>query len=394
MHGGSSDRQVEDVDSELASAGVPLRYRPLDCFKQLYGSVPEGQRRQELFDPIIEWYLRKYGDAVRWDGVVARFPILIGGIVYLGQARFVAEGEVLANFEDGIEDLPKIAARSLSPEELRPVIEKLTFGSRNFYSLYNLLIDDDWLGVIERGLVRRALYDLENAAVTLKHTGDTQAAIVQAHEAAEKFLKAALSKAGTTKNLKSFGHDIPKIFKELLQTERRYSYLSLPLANLQKLSPNMELRYTNVPRSVELAIEGYHGALYICGMIAQMWLFDKARGTAKSGFKECSFYLDGANSTFYCKRVQGDSTTLTLFRSSTFTGSQMADITLDLSQSALYLEVTDAVQDAQLRRQLEAHLRNPGRKVSPEEIGLKMVHGPEGSYTTAVLRIPLAKPKK
>lgn len=394
MHGGSSDRQLEDVDNELASAGVPLRYRPLDCFKQLYGSVPEGQRRQDLFDPIMEWYLRKYGDAVRSDGVVARFPILIRGIVYLGQARFVAEGEILASFEDGIEDLPKNIARSLSPEELRPVMEKLTFGSRNVYSLYNLLIDDDWLGVIERGLIRRALYDLENAAVTLKHTGDTQAAIVQAHEAAEKFLKAALSKAGSTKNLKSFSHDIPRIFKELSQTERRYSYLSLPLANLQKLSPNMELRYTNVPRSMEMAIEGYHGALYACGMIAQMWLFDKARGTTKSGFKECSFYLDGANSTFYCKRIQGDSATLTLFRSSKFTGSQMADITLDLSQSALYLEVTNAVQDAQLRRQLAAYLRNPGRKVSPEEIGLKMVNGPEGSHTSAVLRIPMAKPKE
>jgi hypothetical protein len=79
------------------------------------------------------------------------------------------------------------------------------------------------------------------------------------------------------------------------------------------------------------------------------------------------------------KEFQGDSATLTLFRSSKFTGSQMADITLDLSQSPLYLEVTDAVQDAQLRRPLEAHLRNLDRKVSPEEIGLKMVHGPEGS---------------
>jgi hypothetical protein len=156
----------------------------------------------------------------------------------------------------------------------------------------------------------------------------------------------------------------------------------------------MELRFTHVPRSLEMATEGYHGALYICGLIAQMWLFDKARGTTKSAFKECSFYVDGANTTFYCKRLQEDSVTLTLFHSSRFTGSQMGEIMMDQSRSALYLEVTDALQDAQLRRQLAAHLRNPGRKVSPEEIELKMVHGPEGSYATAVLRRPIAKPDK
>jgi hypothetical protein len=204
-----TEKQIEDLDKELLAAGVPLRYRPLDCFKKLYGSVPDGPRRNELFDPLIDWYLKKYGDVVRWDGIVARFPILIRGVVYLGQARFVGEGEVLANFQEGIEQLPDEVAHSLSPEERRPILEKLTFGARGFFSLHNLIIDDGWLGDTECALVRRALYDLENAAVTLKHTGDTQAASVQAHEAAEKFLKAALSKAGSTKALKSFGHDIP-----------------------------------------------------------------------------------------------------------------------------------------------------------------------------------------
>ena len=71
----------------------------------------------------------------------------------------------------------------------------------------------------------------------------------------------------------------------------------------------------------------------------------------------------------------------------------MADITMSTSQSALYLEATDPRQDAQLRAHFAAHLRNPGRRVSPEEIGIQMVHGPEGSYVTAVLKAPIAKPK-
>ena len=394
MQSANLDFQLADLDKELVSAGIPLKYRPLDCFKRLYGSVPDGPRRTQLFDPINEWYLKNYGDAVRWDGVIARFPIFIRGVVYLGQARFAGEEEIMAPFEEGIEGLPKDLVGSLPPEEKRPIMEKLTFGSRNLYSLHNLLIDDDWLSTTERNLTRRALFDLENAAVTLKHTGDTQAAIVQAHEAAEKFLKAALSRTGSSKDLKKLGHDIPKVFKELVQAHSRYSCLTLPVENLQKLSPNMELRYSSVPRSMEMAVEAYHGALYVSGLIAQMWLFDKARGTTKSRFKADRFYIDGAGTTFYCKRVHGDSATLTLFRSSKFTGSQMADIVMALSQSALYLEVTDAQQDTQLRSRFALHLRHPGRKVSPDEIGLKIVHGPEGSYATAVLKVPIVKPNK
>jgi len=394
MQGANLDAQLADLDKELVSAGIPLKYRPLDCFKRLYGSVPDGPRRAQLFDSVNEWYLKNYGDAARWDGIIARFPIFIRGVVYLGQARFAGEEEILAPFEEGIEGLPKDLAESLTPEEKRPIMEKLTFGSRSFYSIHNLLIDDDWLSTTERNLTRRALFDLENAAVTLKHTGDTQAVIVQAHEAAEKYLKAALSRTGSTKDLKKLGHNIPKIFKELVQAQPRYSCLTLPVENLQKLSPNMELRYSSVPRSMEMAVEAYHGALYVSGLIAQMWLFDKARGTSKSRFKADLFYIDGAGTTFYCKRVHGDSATLTLFRSSKFTGSQMADIMMALSQSALYLEVTDALQDKQLRSQFALHLRYPGRKVSPDEIGLKIVDGPEGGYATAVLKVPIVKPNK
>lgn len=299
---------------------------------------------------------------------------------------------MLAKCQEGIEQLSDEVAYSLSSKEKRPILEKLTFGAGGFTSLYNLIIDDVWLGETERALVRRAIYDLENAAVTLKHTGDTQGASVQAHEAAEKFPKAALSRTGSSKTLKSFGHDIPKLFRQLLVAEPRYSYVSLPVENLQKLTPDMELRYSFVPRSLKMAVEGFHGSLYVCGIIAQMWLFDQARGSIKSGFKECSFYLDGSNATYYCKKATAKSAVLTHFRSTRSSGSQMADLILNPSSSALYLEVTDPNQDAHLREQFLLHLRNPGNKVSPEEIGLKMVHGPEGSYTTIMLKIPIVGP--
>ncbi len=117
----------------------------------------------------------------------------------------------------------------------------------------------------------------------------------------------------------------------------------------------------------------------------------RREGGPNPSSKNPAFILTAPNTSFYCKRVQGNSATLTLFHSSKFTGSQMADITMDVSQSSLYLEVSDSLQDAQLRAQFATHLRNPGRKVSPEEIGLRMVHGPEGCYATAVLKVPIAK---
>jgi hypothetical protein len=156
----------------------------------------------------------------------------------------------------------------------------------------------------------------------------------------------------------------------------------------------MELRYSHVPRSVAIAVEAYRGALYTCGLIAQMWVFDTDRGTSNSSFKECSFYIDGGKTTYYCKSVRGSQITLTLFRSSTVFGSQMADMVVTSKESGLYLEVTDPAEDSKLRMQFIAHLRNPGRKVTPEEIGLRTVHGSEGSYTTAVIRVPVPKKPK
>jgi hypothetical protein len=173
----------------------------------------------------------------------------------------------------------------------------------------------------------------------------------------------------------------------LVRASLRYSWMTLPVENLQTLSPNMQLRYGPVPRSTENAVCAFHGALYICGTIAQMWLFDKARGTSKSDFKECHFYINGEGHSFYCKKIMGRSATLTFFHSSEFTGSQMMDIPMSVDQSALYLEVTDPQQDANLRLRLAEHLRDPGRRATPEEIGLKVVKGVEGSYATAMFRM-------
>ncbi len=75
MNAALSDGQLEEIDRELAATGVSLRYLALDSFKKTYGSVQDDTERERLFDPIIAWYLSKYGNSVRWDGVIARFVI-------------------------------------------------------------------------------------------------------------------------------------------------------------------------------------------------------------------------------------------------------------------------------------------------------------------------------
>jgi hypothetical protein len=104
---------------------------------------------------------------------------------------------------------------------------------------------------VERGLVWRGLRDLENAASSLRNVGDTQAAVFDAHAAAEKFLKVALKRSGCSIPLQSLGHRLPQIFDELVTSEERYSWLKSSVDSLQALAPNMQIRYGIVPRTVE-----------------------------------------------------------------------------------------------------------------------------------------------
>ena len=382
-----NEKSLQELDDELKGWGVSVHLRPLECFKRLHGPVHCKARRKELFDPIILWYRGKYGAAAEWDGVVGRFPLLIRNEVYIGLARFIEEGEALVDLTEDIEGLPNEIAGSLSLEEFRPVAERQANANSSFRSLYNLEIEEDFLRDQERDLVRRARADLASSVVVLKQNGDTQKSVFESHEATEKFFKAALLRTGYKQNVGDFKHNIPKLFRELVKAAPRYSWLRKPQDNLQSLFvPGMGLRYKQIAVSVERAVEAFFGSLFICGTVAQMWLFDRARGTSESTFRVCRFYIDGQGYAHYCQRVEGNFATLTLFHSSEAVGSAMVDKRMDLQQSAMYLEVVDPALDAELGKQLEAHYRNRGKRVTAEEVGLKLESGVEGSYATAVIK--------
>jgi hypothetical protein len=295
---------------------------------------------------------------------------------------------------DQIENLPPAITSAFTREEFETVGRKAAGATLSFQHLYSLTVDDSFLDDEGRDLAWRALFDLENAANSLKHIGDTQNAIFHAHAAAEKFLKVALKRCGDKAALKSLGHGLPKIFAKLIALRSQYSWLKSSVDALQGFAPDMEIRYRSLPRSVENAILAFDASLSICGTLAQIWMFDVTRGTEKSTFVSGKFYRDGSGSNFYCKQLLSTSdkrpgAVLTRFGDYPTLGFVMMDLSLDLEQSALYLEITDLEEVNKMRALYEVHLRNRGKKISPEVVGLKITSGPEGSYTTGLINVNL-----
>ena len=391
------EKRLGVLDAEFKARGLPLKYRPLQAFKDLYGTLPDGPERVGLFDPITRWFITKYGESAHWDGVIGRIPVLVRGSVYLVLVPF-SVGDTVARLTDHIQDLPDDIAATLTEEEFEILARKVGGATTNFRTLYTLSCDDVHLDDVQRGLVWRGSVDLENSATSIKHVGDTQTAVFNAHAAAEKFLKVALKRSGCTIDLQSLGHKLPKIFEALLDVENRYLWLKSSVDALQSLAPNMQIRYDTVPRSVEQAISAFNSSLSICGSLARMWLFDIERGTTTSIFSPGKFYRDGIGYYCFCNQLlpagqpQAAQAVLTKMIDVPPPGESLTvEMTVPVSASPLYLEVTDSKQNDALRQTLEHRMRNRGQRINPADLGVELASGPEGSYATALVRRTVRK---
>jgi len=381
--------RLKPLDEEMKAQGTPLRFRPLECFKRLYGPLPDGDLRKGLFDSVTLWFLDRYGARAEWDQVLGRIPVLARGELYLVDVPFVSE-DTLVKLTDRIEGLSKEVAESFSPDEFRELAAKVTAATEALNKLYTLHVDDHILDETERGMIRRALFDFEHTATSLKQTGDTQNAIFHSHAAAEKFLKVALKRAGGGEKLKNLGHDLPKIFRKLVEMQKGFNWLESSVMALQSSAPSMEIRYSDIARTMQDAATAHNAAMNICGTLAGIWLFDVARGSNECKFVPGQFYIDGARRTYRCKTLpHPDKACLTLFLYTPLHGFLMADIVVDTLYSNLYLQITKNHDIQDLQAKYDLHMKNKGRPVTPEEIGLKMVAGPEGSYVTAFRTIEI-----
>jgi hypothetical protein len=381
--------RLAEIDKQFIEQSVPVRLRPLEAFKLLHGSVPDGERRDSQFAPIAAWFIQKYGKRAEWGGVVARIPLLLRGNLYLLAVPFVG-GNATLRLTDFIEGLPQEIAETMTKEEFDVWGEKAMLAASSAYKIYNLSVDDLHFSTPERELLRRALFDLENASTSLKMNEDTQGAIFNAHAAAEKFLKIGLRRAGLTAERRS--HKIDEIFKELVDLRNSYAWLKTSVDTLCALAPDMNIRYKAVPRTVENAVSAIHISLNICSMLAQTWLFDLARGSEKSQFSPGHFYIDGRGATFHCDRLCTTTTgrpgaVLMAFADTPLIGPLIAELVIEQEHSSLYLEVTDSREADRLKSQFETLRQRCQNPVDPKVMGIGIHSGPEGSYAGGVIHI-------
>jgi hypothetical protein len=383
-----------DIDEQFVKRSVPIRLRPLEAFKVLHGSIQDGELRNSLFVPIAAWFIERYGQRAKWNGVVARVPVLIKGQVYLLAVPFIT-GDSTLKLTDFIEELSPELAASLTPEELTACLQSAMLCTSAVHKLYNASVDDVHFSSEERELLQRALFDLENASTSLKATEDTQGAIFSAHAAAEKFLKIGIKRAGVADDLIS--HKLPKIFEKLVGLRKTYSWLKSSVNALQNLAPDMNIRYRLVPRSTSEAVSAIYISLNICSVLAQVWLFDFARGSQNSTFIPGRFYVDGRRATFYCDRLHtttsGDPAAV-LISFGGLTEQFMAELVLDQETSSLYLEITDARESAEMKAHFEKLRQRCQTPIDPNEIGMGIHSTPEGSYAGGMMRLRIDEESK
>jgi HEPN domain-containing protein len=375
------------IDEEFAKRSVPMRLRPLEAFKALHGSIPDGELRNSLFAPIAAWFIERYGNRAKWDGVVGRVPLLIRENLYLLAVPVITRDSSL-KLTDFIEDLPPEIAGSLTQAEMTAALETAMLCTSALHKLYNASVDDIHFSVEERELLQRALFDLENASTSLKANEDAQGAVFNAHAAAEKFLKIGIKRAGIADDLIS--HKLPRIFEKLVALRKTYSWLKSSVDALQNLAPDMNIRYRLVPRSTSEAVLAIYISLNICSMLAQVWLFDLARGSEKSSFVPGRFYVDGRRATFYCDRIHTTTSGnpgVVLMSFGGLTGSFISELVLEQEASSLYLEVTDARQSAELKTQFDEQRQRCQTPIDPKDVGMGIHSKPEGSYAGGMMRL-------
>ena len=376
------EARLSALDAEMRNSGTPLTFRPLESFKSLYGNVSDDER-SALFDPIIRWFIQQYGNEAVWDGVVGRLPVIVRDTLYLVRVPF-SETDLVVKLTDEIENLPKEIAANFRPEEFDAIGRIVTAGSEALLKLYNLHCDDHILSLIDRQVIRRARFDLEHAAISLRQSGDTQNTIFHTHEAAEKFLKVALMRCHPKHLPKRLGHDLRKIFDRLVVERPPYEWLRDSVTALQDAAPTMNIRYVDVPRSVAKAVSCFHSALSICGSLAGLWLLEHERGWWDAEFTVGKFYIDSARRTFLCSGFKDKEHAVLTYFERNAAGITVAEMTLKSVYSCLYLELNKPDQLKAIREKYDFCRAHATRRVSPEELRIKITHGAEGSYVTGI----------
>jgi HEPN domain-containing protein len=302
--------EIERCDAEFSA--VPLELRQLDIYHCLIGSEERNESTLSYLSKISAWFQQKYGAAAAWDGVIGRQPILRKGRLLVLQIRH-PEVNPKSGVSDLLEEL-RHQGPDLSPEEHRNVAITHLESSADFSALHNMEMRPSLFTKEQRGLSRRAWFDLRNAVSVLESSGDVQGSIVHAHEAAEKFLKIALIHEGCAYSKLGRGdlkHDLNSLIKSLFHKQAKYRFLKRTARDLEELFGSMTIqRYESVNRSLSDAIDAFRLARHCCGFVAMQVELDDERGAPDITFRPGRYYQDYSGRQYrFCgfeKGAQGE----------------------------------------------------------------------------------------
>jgi HEPN domain-containing protein len=373
-------KRLAVLDLEFRAASVPITERALEAFKAVHGSVREQTQRAQLFDPINAWYSERYGEKVLWKAVLGRVPVLVKGELYLAAIKFV-EQDVVADYRECIEGLPSAVSTTLDLDDFKNIASYTARAQMYLNALYTLQADDCFLSKMQLELIQRARFNLRIAPLMLKEYEDTQGSIFNAHEAAEKFLKAALVGIDKTKNPIDYRHKLDKLHDELVMLDPRFRSLGEASDALKYiLGAGMKIRYETLSRSIEEGVSTFYAALGICSAVANILRFDDERGSNRSAFRAGEYYVNSQNICFWCLEASAGNARLIAFDKGGLRGLSPKDISLKQTESGYYLRVSDKLRVADMGQTLARQIATSHPLGVKEADEVSSVRGKEGAY--------------
>ena len=356
-------KRLSALDLQYAAEAYPLHLRPAEAFEAIYGSVADGAGRAALFTDVMNWFQKKYGQKIAWDGFLGETPLIIRGELHFGRIMFVEQGPIVRNIRDSIATLDEQTAAGLAPEESSGIAQQLTLANMAFNNLYTLRCDKAWLPSASLELIKRGFFDIDGVVPALKRS-DTQTSIFLCHQVAEKFLKAAYIARGGTKSPKSFSHRAIGAFNELIKIDARFSMLEKAIQALEASAQGPEIKYETIPRTVEQAHSNWYSALTICGVISEILTCDHERGTSDSTLRAGKYYRNRTGLFYLCESADSEKAALISFEIDGIRGTSPVRMGLSQHESATYLEITDPQQLRYLSSCLRKQFGTNGRWVT------------------------------
>jgi HEPN domain-containing protein len=255
----------------------------------------------------------------------------------------------------------------------------------------------------QRGLGRRAWFDLHSAVTLLESSENIQGSIVSSHEAAEKFLKIALIHEGVPYEKLGRGelrHDLNNLIRALASKHPKYKFVKRAARDLESVFGSMTTqRYESTKCSIPDAVAAFRLARHSAGFVAMQIELDDLRGTADVAFRLGRYYQDYAGREYrFCGVGRGDSGELCarLYLLGAVGAGQTIDTLCNFRRpcSFHYREIKERATIAKLEQRysdIQRRMRTEQRHQNPERKGaqVEMIH--ESFDAMVSIKVPISK---